>query len=736
MTRRIVQAVVFLVVLGLAAGGSPARAQEAGTITGQVVFKETGEAIYGAEVVIEGTAISTTTDRTGRYRLAGVPAGTHNLRIQTEGFAQLAQEVTVAAGETLTFDAAMEIEFAGVVDVDAPYLRGQARALTQQKSAANIVNVVAADQIGSFPDPNIADAGGRIAGISLIRDDGEGEQMTVRGMQPTLNSVTMNGERIPSTGNTDRSIDFIFMSSDILQSIEVAKALTPEMDGDAIGGSINLVTKQAPEEQVLNVDLQSGYNDLLGELNYLGSFTYGQRYNDGRTGLVLSGSYRTEERGNETMGDVVWDELDIDELILRGEMGEDERYSLNAAYDWLFNDGSMFTLRGTWTERDQNKIRRRSRLQNIPDGIGEEGGRIRKEVRNRDRTTGMYSLSAGGTSLLAGDWQIDYQLAYNASYRDEPNTYSWRFQQDDVEYTVPDVNGYDVYIFPVNENDAESSFSYVQELPIFSDDSDIVGRVDVTYALTGKLYGSLKFGAKYRAKTKENDESIIQWEEGDSEVPSWAEVAESEVYHIFGDQYGVLGQFPGVNWGHDAIALYGLVSEVDLEGELNDYSADEDVTSVYGQAEVHTSPKLMLLFGARYEYTSSSYEARNLIDGEELVPVSGDGSYGNVLPSFHATYAINDQSNIRFAATTALSRPNFIDIVPRQDTNTEDEEIDRGNPGLDPSTAMSLDLLYEYYFKGVGVLTAGLFYKDISDPHRVGHRADRYRRDSVGRHAT
>ena len=144
------------------------------------------------------------------------------------------------------------------VTVTAPILEGQARALNQQQNAPNIMNVVSADQIGAFPDPNAAEAVQRVPGVSIQRDQGEGRYVLVRGTEARLNSMMIDGERIPSPEGDIRSVALDVIPADLLESIEVTKALTPDMDGDAIGGAVNLVTRQAPEKRRVFVDLGGG----------------------------------------------------------------------------------------------------------------------------------------------------------------------------------------------------------------------------------------------------------------------------------------------------------------------------------------------------------------------------------------------------------------------------------------------------------------------------------------------
>jgi TonB-dependent receptor len=693
-----------------------------GVVAGRVIFDDTGEPMFGVEVKIEGTNFTTTTDRTGRYRLAPVPVGEQTVVVLAQGYTTQTTKVTVVAGEPVTVDARLSIAFAEAVEVTAPLLQGQARALTVQKNAANIVNVVSADDITALPDTNVAEAAGRIPGVSLTIDDGEGENMVVRGLPPQLNSVSINGERIPSTDTRNRNIDFVNTSSQILQSIEVTKAITPNMDADAIGGVVNLVTKQAPEEPILLVGFGGEYLDQSEAVNSEANFTWGQRFSGGANGFVLSGSYEDHDRTNQTRGDMEFDGDDLTQFILRGEESQAKRYSINGAFDHLSTDYTLF-VRGTWSGREQTKIRRRERLRDVQRGIdGGKSGRIQWDIRDRERTVETGSFSLGGTNVLSDQWSTNWSASYNVGRREEPNTIQTIYRQSSATYTTPEFTGYDLYIFPTNLDYTKASLNQIQLLPISSKDEDITGRLDFKKALgTG---GALEFGVKYRTKEKTNDEDTINYT--GSGVPKYNAVIEPTVYHIYDDEYGVLGQFPNSRLGFDLIEQYGLTGRKDYTVDSADYTANEDVSAAYAQVEFTLAKNLMMLFGARYEYTASDYVGKEIIfnedgDYQETLPITGDDSYSNVLPSLHLRWSLSDRTNLRLAATSSLARPVFYDIIPYQ-------VIDQENDQLRPPVRA---LLHRGRRVQRGCLLQGHQGPDRLDPVRGGDR----RRDVAGRAA-
>ncbi len=257
-------------------------------------------------------------------------------------------------------------------------LFGQAKAFNQQKNADNIRNVVAADLIGRFPDPNVADALQRVPGISIDRDQGEGRFIQIRGTSPLLNSVMVNGERLPSPeASGDRSVALDVIPSDVLASVEVSKAITPDMDGDAIGGAVNLVTRSALDydKMKFNATAAGGLANLTQRGVYQGALTFGTRITD-NIGILVNGSYNRAERGSDnnemTYDNTLWirpnaanprvndttSSIRPVDLQLRNYDLTRQRRSINAAVDFKFDERSSLSLRGMYNNYSDDELRR------------------------------------------------------------------------------------------------------------------------------------------------------------------------------------------------------------------------------------------------------------------------------------------------------------------------------------------------------------------------------------------
>jgi TonB-dependent receptor len=375
---------LLLAAFAITAAFAPAlRAQSpaaGGIVDGRVTDGATGEALPGARLTIPGSAIETSTDRQGLFRLAGVPAGQQTILVSYLGRPDETVEVDVLAGSTRRLDVNMGTNrFEESVTVQADLIRdAQARALNQQKTAANITNVVSADQIGSFPDANAAETVQRIPGISITKDQGEGRYVNIRGTDPRLNSMMINGERIPAPDPLLRQVALDVVPSEFLQAIEVSKALTPDMDADSIGGSVNLVMKAAPEKFRVLGAIGGGYNQMLssyGQDDF--TLTAGRRFRAGRWGVIGSVTGSEIHRGNQDMEVVYTNTLGLNELNPRYYQVNRRRTGATGAVDFKPSDNTSYTVRAVFNRFiDDHENRQRVRWL-----VG--NSRIDRELRDR-----------------------------------------------------------------------------------------------------------------------------------------------------------------------------------------------------------------------------------------------------------------------------------------------------------------------------------------------------------------
>src|SRR5260221_4718519 len=286
--------------VGIGVGGATAAevGGEPGSIEGQVA-DSTRSPLPGARVEIEPRGLRLATDRQGRFTASSLPPGEYRVRISYLGFTDYEGVVKVEAGGRTSLHVELTPHVSEEVTVTAPRARGGDAALNQQKSAENIVNAPPAEVIRSLPNTNVADAIGRLPSVSLERDEGEGKYVQVRGLEPRYTNAAINGAHIPSSESGGRQLKLDAIPSDLVGAIELHKTLSADQDGDAIGGSINFVTKSAGDRQSFTVGAQGGYTDPQDRHSvYQFDGTYSNRFGTGKKlGLVLGGTYDWNGRG-------------------------------------------------------------------------------------------------------------------------------------------------------------------------------------------------------------------------------------------------------------------------------------------------------------------------------------------------------------------------------------------------------------------------------------------------------
>lgn len=705
MSKELVRAAVVAVAMLIVSGAAPA-AEAAGTITGTVLGPQ-GNPVQGASVAVVGTRIETTTDRLGAFRLAAVPEGDQQLLVRFIGLADQTVEVTVESGTTVRQDVTMEVEaFFGTVDVSStPILVGQAQALTEQKNAPNISNYVSSEQIETFPDTNAAEATQRVPGIFIQRDQGEGRYVQIRGTAADLNRTQIDGEVIPAPEADVRQVALDVVPTDLLEQMVVSKALTPDQDADAIGGIVNLQFKDAPAEQVLNVNLGGYYGDLRDGDGVQAGATWGSRFGDGSSGLILSGSYTDITRNTENFEADNWNDV-VDgepaEFQTREYNVNRERLGFVAAFDFSPSESNVYRIKGIYNEFADQEYRRRT-ISNLEDG------EIERELKDRFEEQKIWQAYFEGENVFDSS-ALSYKVAFAHAEEAEPVANYPVFIQEDVEF-APAFEGGWFQPNPLNEDIRQSFFDEIETNDNLAEEDVLTARVDYQQAFAS---GFWKAGIKFRGSEKSNDTNVVIYESEDDLILSdyiddwWSGP-------IVRNQY-LSGNHPSPGSVGQILGLPGVEGEKDLEEDLGDFDATEDVYAVYAMTELYLSDKVMLLPGLRYEYTDGTYDAFEYDDEEEiLTPVSGAKDYGHLLPNVHFRYLLDEQSNVRASVTRTLARPNYEDVVPRVLIVREDNEIERGNADLDPTEAWNLDLMYERFFTTVGVVSAGVFYKDLTD---------------------
>jgi TonB-dependent receptor len=706
---------------------------DAGDVRGRLLEAGSGLSLDGATVSVVGTDISTQTQRGGFYQLQGLPEGEATLRFRYLGLGQVDRTVEVGPGTT-TLDVRMEGQ---VFELDAfevsGTIIGQARALNLQRSSATLSNVVSADAIGRFPDQNAAEALSRLPGISIERDQGEGRFVVVRGIDPNLNSVAIDGVKLasPSTGERATLLDTI--PSDTLQRLEVYKSTLPSQPGDSVGGYINIKTPSAFDDDrtIGRITLQGNYSDLVDEWRGKLSGAYGTTLADGTVGLMLNASYEEREFGsdNKEADPFAMEEAeDGTSGFATGELQYREydlvrtRTGISANLDFRPSNDARYFVRGSWNEYEDTEIRHRFIM--APDAFGTIAGdsftgldtEVGREMKDRTENMRIMALSAGGRNTV-GDWTIDYRVSYSEAEEDTPFDFETVYLLSDLA-DVRFVNtqgllpGHEQVSGPDMADAANYEFDGMELADQLVNEEDFSGAVDFRYEMENDSgLQAFQFGGLYRAKDKDSDAEIFK----EDANPAAVDTLDGFVYASPRDPYRtgvpyVSPEYTGF-FRENREAFAPELDEVD--SRVEDFASSEDVTAVYAMAEMLFSG-WELIAGVRIEDTRFETEGTGYNDDTEtFFELSGDNDYTDVLPGIHLRKNLSESTVLRLSANKTIARPNFEQTWPN--AVIEGTEVEVGNPDLDPLESINLDASIEYYLQPLGLLSAAVFYKDIDN---------------------
>ena len=274
------------------------QAVKAGDIQGRVLDANTGSYLRGASVKISKLTRRTTTDRGGAFSFTNVAAGTYTLEVDFITYDRVRETVQVPATGMVTRTLSVGEEKIELEEYLVEGLReGRSLALQQKRTAANIRDILSADSIGNLPDANVAEALVRLPGVALDLDQGEGRFVSIRGVEPNLNNVTINGASVANPGvdgRQGRSMPLDVIGSSQVSQLEVIKSVTPDMDAQGLGGTVNIITASGfdKEKPFAYGKLEGGYNTMSDDLLYAVQATYGTTFGPEKEfGMAVSASY-------------------------------------------------------------------------------------------------------------------------------------------------------------------------------------------------------------------------------------------------------------------------------------------------------------------------------------------------------------------------------------------------------------------------------------------------------------
>ena len=648
--------------------------QGKGIIYGTINDGGLDEPLGFAAVGIPSLNIGTTSNLDGKYRLTGVPAGVHQVEYSYLGYETILLEVTVEVGKEAKVEVTLQ-ESGLTMDevIIVGQATGQRAAINKQINSNTIVNVVSKEKLQELPDQNAAESVGRLAGVSVYRDAGEGQQVSIRGISPRFNAITVNGERLPSTEQETRAVDLSMISSDALDGIELFKAIRPDMDGDAIGGTVNFTIRKADAGVRGNVRLLGGYNDLKSDFGqFRGSASVSNRFLSNKLGVIATANYQQINRSNEFLSssyEFIGNDpntaepiIIVSTLNLGDRLEKRKRYGGSMTLDYEFNSNHSVMLSSNLSqlERDDQQVRRRYRVSN---------NEQRFTARERERSTQLLTSTLSGEHKM-GNFSIDWRGSYSQSEQETP--YSLRGQFWELAATSAAIaNPSDLTTVPAafKNEVTNTTLRDVRSTSDFVEEKRRTFQLDLKYDFTaGKaLNGFLKVGGKYRSVSRGRDVNELFMRPyldgvenpGRSSPELFVTATGNQILlaNFLGD-YRNDGFFNGrydILPGSEAIrnstttplegvdiaaynALYGTnfsngdalnynghidlaklnafyerfedLSMINGEVDLEDYDGQEDIYAAYAMTELNISKWLMLMGGVRFERTDQEYTSR------------------------------------------------------------------------------------------------------------------------------
>jgi TonB-dependent receptor len=736
-----------------------------GSVLGRVT-DSSGAIVSGAQVQLAPTGTVARTDQQGSFTIPDVIPGDYTVTVGSLGFSLFSSRIAVRSGRPVRVDAVLQPGTHNeTVTVHADREGGEMEALDIERTADNIVQVLPADVINSLPNTNIADAVGRLPSVSLERDEGEGKYIQIRGTEPRLSNVTIDGIHVPSPEGI-RNVKLDVIPADLVESVEVNKTLSANQDADAIGGSVNLVTKTAADLPTVSLLGMGGYTPITGGRDqYQFAGTVGQRFGaQKKIGALFGFSYDYNARGIDDVepGQAV-NALPNGGTFL-GPNTEDirlyhydrTRYGFDGEVDYKLKEMSSIYLRGLFSHFNDygedwiyspgisNFITSSSDPNNTcgitsTSGIQGCGGISMTNVYRRPEQQ-IVSAQAGARHLL-GSTVLTYEVAlsqanYTGGYPrasfggpgssdnsvafgvDTSNPFTPKFP------VLNGINIYDPTQYTLNDLRLANESTF---------ERDVVGDIDLNkqYKL-GSHASSFEMGFKGWDARKTQLYDDQEFSPSGPIMDQFLSSFHDSSYYFNQYKYGPVTRFNSIlaQYRTDSSAFPGAfttasgqVVSTDYIGNLSsDFDLSERIWAGYAMDTISFG-NFRLQGGIRVESTDDILRANNItLDSNanfaSSSPLEGGNSYINVFPSVQAQYRFGSDTVLRAAYGMGIARPNFGDTAPFlvYDPTNPNVPVTAGNPKLQPTHAQNFDLLAEHYMKRAGLIQGGFFYKYLTNP--------------------
>jgi len=770
MKKNLLQFVLFILFLG----ASSVYGQNNAILSGTVKDATTGEILVGADVYLKGTSIGGVSDVNGKYEIRSIPAGNYTVQVTYITYEDFTKEIELSPGDHIKLN--IKLQYSGGVGLEEVVVtaqaKGQVRAINKQLQSSVIKNVVSSDRIQELPDANAAESVGRLPGVSVIRSGGEGEKVVIRGMSPKYNKVMIDGVEVASTDSYDRSVSMSAISSYSLDGIEVVKSNTADLDGDFVGGMVNFTLKTADEGFHVDIVAQGSFNQLKSSFkNYLFVASVGDRFFNNKLGIFAMANFESRIRSANERNIETWrvtqpgGDLDMPIHLWIAKLGLSDvdrvrkRKGGTLVFDYKLNNGSIAFKNFVSFGEDI--------VQNYGQRYDVDGKSI--DFSTQDRNSDVITIN----NLLKYDQQfgvfnVGGYLSHSYSEGKTPNDLTFYFKQTAASDAMQSIPTYDPSLDP----DDVMSYANFKEDATLSDQfirSDDISKqrqyeaaldLEWTFSISKQFSGAIKFGGKYRNRTKSydinrvygildpgtaggriNDRIVNEFPNFvpyvDNQSPPYSYIPYSGYINrdyshgeFLKGKYGDMGSVANIPLMHDVADF--VADSVDPtyiqfyhpdvpESHKDDYHGFENLYAGYIMATLKITSMIDFIPGVRYEQNNTSYTGPH---GDERAAGINRDQYpyfdttttrqnGFFLPMIQMKIKPLSWLQIHLGYTQTLSRPDYNLLVPRRHIDKYTVYLNKYD--LKPERATNYDINVSAHQNYIGLFSVGLFAKNLTN---------------------
>ncbi|MBN2013083.1 TonB-dependent receptor [candidate division KSB1 bacterium] len=754
-----------------------------GALRGLVIDETTNEPLIGANVYIVGTALGSATDLEGIYHINKVPPGTYTIRVTYIGYQTKDIDVRVENNKTQTANVALVYDIIeGNTVVITAQAEGQVAAINQQINSKTIVNVISEEKIQELPDANAAESIGRLPGVSILRSGGEANKVILRGLEDKFTIITIDGVKIPPTDATSRGVDLSTLSQSSLAGIELYKAITPDKDGDALAGSINLVTRKAPEVRKIKADVKGDYNNLMKSADqYDIALHYGERFFNNMLGVQVAGNLEKRIRSNERIN-VDYNQNPqasqtgyfIDDFLLEYTDEVRKRDGVSLLLDINTPDNGTIRINNVYGQTKRDYLW--STRDYPSNGGGDQSGNPVYDYRDREQEIVTFNSSIRGDNKLAG-YNLNWGLSFGQSEANYPFDYEMIFVEPSGMLASPmlTLKPERLISYAVNDfSNASLYWAYYRTQDNFDKERTAFMDIARQYLLSSNISGEIKFGGKYKVKNRSNDRTedftpyyLGKWQP--YERLANGTIRRKDFTGTYFEEWGSVGggfipidQFYSTLSSRDIYDSYRIdplidrdrlrqwwelnKNGVDATGNVNevwpnplirydDYNITERVGAGYIMNTLNVGQNITVIAGLRFENENNDYVSSYMpkpvsgfpVPANSIKDTTSSANQTVLLPNLNIALSPNNFTKVRLAAYKALARPDFNMRLDRYIAGRPAEvgtqfQVYVGNPRLKTAEAWNYEINTSFFGNDIGLISVSAYYKEITNMYHMLNR--------------